>query len=254
MSSFRAVGDNLRAMGRRTQAFLSSNVQAVRFKIETAFMEALWSILGLSRYLIPLLKFIGMLWLIFLSAIVMYYWIYQHFVPKLLLQEPVHFNFDHENPPAQLNLLMPNDHSGEILSLSHYGKSLPRKFLRPGSIYDFSLTFSVAKSERNQDIGKFMSYMSVVDKLDQVVARSGRPVIVPYHSRLSLLADRVVRLPYTLLGLPETEILEIQMLRHYKEPYSEAEATKSVEITLSRPDVDIMDCHLTIYPELSLFT
>jgi hypothetical protein len=254
LASLRDVGVNVRAMFNRTRLSIAENAIAIRFKIQNALIDALWSILGLSRLAIPVLKFIALLWVIFFAAITLYYFMYQHYVPKLLFEEPVYFNFDHPSPTATLNLLMATDHSGEILSLSHYGKPVQKKFLRSGSIYDFTLKFSIAKSPRNQDIGKFMAYMNVSDKKDNLVAHSTRPVIVPYHSSISMAADQVLHLPYYLLGVPETETLEVHMLRHYREAHSEAGATQWVSVSVSSSAADIMRCSLTIYPELSYFT
>lgn len=253
-ASLLSVADNGRAVWRRARSSVQDEITAVKFKIQTALMEILWSILGLSRFLLPILKFIALVWAIFFAAIGLYYIIYQRYVPKLMLEEPIHFNFAIDAPSAKLNLLMPNDHSGEILSSLHYGRPLAEKYLRPGSIYEFSLKFTVAKSPRNQNIGKFMSYLTVMDRKDEPVARSARPVVVPYHSDLFLIADQIFKLPLYFLGAEEAETIQILMLRNYKEPYNEAASTKTVEVSISRSDVDILHCTLTIYPELNWFT
>lgn len=254
ISSIRTVADNLRAIGHRAWTSVTGKAKTLRFRIQASFMDALSSILGLSRFLLPILRFIALLWVLFIAAIFLYYAIYQYYVPKLLLQEPLYFNFDSASPQAKLNLLMSDDHSGNILSPVHYGKPLQKKFLRAGSVYDFSLDFYVAKSPRNQNIGKFMSYLTVMDKKGDVVAQSARPVIVPYHSHIALLVDQLLKLPYYVLGLQEVEILHVDIMKFYKEPHNEDLATKSVEVLISRSDVDIMGCTLTIYPELSWFT
>ena len=226
-----------------------------RATAEDVLLKTIWKIVNICRSLIlPFLKVLIFLWFLFLAAIGIYYMIYKFYLPSFLLEEPVYFDFSQNLPQAKLNLLIPSDHSHQIISQSHYGQKLSRKFLRGGSLYSFSLKFYVAKSSRNQDIGKFMANISIYDKVDTLVATSLRPIIVPFHSKAVRLADSLFKFPYYFLGYDETEEIEMEMLKNYREPTSDNTASAShVTISLNRADVDISKCSLTIYPELSLF-
>lgn len=209
----------------------------------------------LAALALPALRLTVLVWVIFLASIAIYYGLYRYFLPRFLINEPVHFDFDAPTPSARVQLLLPNDHSAGYIAPGHYGQSVNNRFLRSGSVYSFSLRFRVSRTHRNQDIGKFMSRVAIVDRSGRVVARANRPVIVPYRSLPVRVADQMLRWPLYLSGLAaEEDEVQVDMVAKFREGDAENSASQLVEVNISRPDVDISACDITIYPELSYFT
>jgi hypothetical protein len=64
-----------------------------------------------------------------------------------------------------------------------------------------------------------------------------------------------LRWPLYLAGwAAEADEVEVEAIRKFREGTTEASTTQLVEVNISRSDVDILSCEITIYPELSYFT
>jgi hypothetical protein len=209
----------------------------------------------LTALVLPALKLLILLWIIFFATMGIYYALYRYLLPRFLVNEPVHFDFDAPSPSARIQLLLPEDHSAGFVAPGHYGQAMDSRFLRSGSIYTFSLRFRVTRSHRNIEIGKFMSRIAVVDRSGRIIARANRPVVVPYRSFPVRAADQLLRWPLYLAGVAaEEDEVEVEMIRKFREGTTEATTTQLVEINISRSDVDVSSCEITIYPELSVIT
>ena len=228
----------------------------------------------------------------FVVSVLAYVAFYRWLVPAALAQEPVYFDYTKQPPTALVNLLSlekqwaytelgkssgsgaaSHDFDAVSISGSASGDKLaPRlgkkgsnrqaarkaKFLRSDFYYTIDATFHLSKSARNFDLGKFMVGLAVVDVTGASIARSARPVSVPYQSTPTLWLDSVCKYPWRALGLVsphETARVDVPLMNSYREPHSSTHA-EALELTLTdiagsvSGSADIAEAFVTVMPEL----
>ena len=203
----------------------------------------------------------------FAGSLFLYFGLYTYLLPKALVREPVYFDFTTKpHPSARIGLLSKEKqwhyvntkrHGLGSSSAEESGGSSLRRFLFPGFRYSVDLTFHLAKSRRNLDLGKFMVYLTMVDSSGDSIAKSARPVVVPYQSFPSLAIDSLTKYPLRLCGLyqlEETSNIRVSIMNDYREPLSAGASTEVVEMTLSTDAVDVGEVYLTIMPVLGGIT
>lgn len=206
---------------------------------------------------IPILTF--MLWLSFFTVISAgaYTGLYLYMMPKALVKEPLYFDYSVSPPTGKINLMSAHKQweymSGGVSSGSSRSEEEKdtRRFLRSDFEYTVDIAFELSKSNRNFDIGKFMAHLSLFDNLGDLVAKSSRPVVMPYQSVVSLVMDSLVKFPFRLVGLcgvNEVTTVHIPMMTEYREPHTTF--TDSIELTLSSDKPDIGAVEVTVMPVL----
>ena len=99
-----------------------------------------------------------------------------------------------------------------------------------------------------------MVYLTMVDSTGESIAKSARPIPVPYLSKITLLLDAITKFPARILGLyqmEESTSVCVPVMNEYREPSSGAgSSTEVVEMSLSTDMVDIGEVFLTIMPVL----
>jgi hypothetical protein len=129
--------------------------------------------------------------------------------------------------------------------------SSSNNFLRSDFAYSLDVAFTLSKSQRNFELGKFMASIQLVDNTGDVVAKSSRPVVMPYQSPVTLFMDSVAKFPCRVVGLcapSEVVTVHVPMMTEYREP--KATSTESIELTLSSDTADISAVEVTIMPVL----
>ena len=87
-----------------------------------------------------------------------------------------------------------------------------KSFLRSGSRYTVDVKFGLSTSPKNMQRGKFMVTTTVFDTSGEAVARSSRPVVIPYQSALTLIVDAAVKYPMRALGmLRSAEVMDVHV-------------------------------------------
>ena len=103
-------------------------------------------------------------------------------------------------------------------SSSHYdsnslcGRKGRKSFLRSGSRYTVDVKFGLSTSPKNIQRGKFMVTTTVFDTSGDAVAKSSRPVVIPYQSALTLVVDAAVKYPMRAFGLLRSaEVMDVHV-------------------------------------------
>ena len=100
-----------------------------------------------------------------------------------------------------------------------------KRFLIPGVSYSINISMLLAKSVRNNNIGKFMIFLKLYDTTNQLIAKSSRPVIIPYQSDITTWLENIVYFPFCMLGFQKvlghslnSIHIQTQMINNYFEP------------------------------------
>ena len=92
------------------------------------------------------------------------------------------------------------------------GRKGRKSFLRSGSRYTVDVKFGLSTSPKNMQRGKFMVTTTVFDTSGDAVAKSSRPVVIPYQSALTLIIDAAVKYPMRALGmLRSAEVMDVHV-------------------------------------------
>ena len=159
------------------------------------------------------------------SSIVIYLSIRSYLVPSnVIFKEPLYFDFSISQPKASVTLLAEEKQwtytADEGTSRSIKAKRQGNKrFLLPFTAYIISLDLTLAKSPRNRELSKFMINMKTIDRNGTEVAKSSRPIIIPYQSRLSKAIEGLLTWPFRFLGLysiSESFSVREDMMNNYK--------------------------------------
>ncbi len=217
-----------------------------------------------GKILLPILKIIIILCVMITISITVTYISYISMLPKALLKEPIYFDYSLKNPVARVSLLSLEKQWDYVkLDSSQYETfdkitSYPKKrFLKVNSYYSINVDFALAKSPRNYDIGKFMLYTSIIDSNGDSIAKSTRPVVIPYQSDVSNFLLYVATFPMKLLNFVphmENNIVTIPVMNQFKEPPGSAPGTEFIELSLSLATPDIYEATLTVMPVLNGLT
>lgn len=179
-------------------------------------------------------------------SVISYWRLYSSWSKKDVNMLPVYFDFRGEESFANVSLVMDN---------------LPRSRSKPFSIklengqtYSIQSMFYVAKSPRNQQLGKVTVVMNMIDSGGEVVESSLRPLIVPYHSSTYLFLESVFLFPLKFLNLNELyqyQLIMLDMFSDYTERHVAYPATTRIEVILSDSQIDLSNSYIIISRKLS---
>ncbi|KAJ1668878.1 hypothetical protein IW140_000056 [Coemansia sp. RSA 1813] len=174
---------------------------------------------------------------VLVSSITLYGIFYKLYVPQLMHESPVYFQYPTENTgvntTARVTFVPETDY----------------KFLSTSQAYTVSLDMDVPTSETNQQLGNFMVYLEMQTRRGVVVGQSARPAIMPYRSRVVRLLQTAVRAVPLALGLSrETDVLHVELVdvlydRHFS-------PITSARIALSKP-LQVYGARLVICAQFS---
>lgn len=230
----------------------------------------------IGRLLVPFLKLTTLLIFVIITALITSYVAYVNLLPKSLIREPIYFDFSSKPYPlARVNLfanekqwyyvksgLNPTNEEN-VTSVAMSGSiedaifDTDLRYLKSGLRYMIDADFVLAKSPRNFEAGKFMLHTSLLDSHGSLIAKSSRPVIVPYESYITLILNVLTSFPLRYLGLisrTETATVHIPIMNDYKEPSLNSPATQYVEFIMSSSEIDVENVYLNIMPVLKGLT
>lgn len=217
-----------------------------------------------GKILLPIFKILIILCVMIAVSIVVTYVSYISMLPKALVREPIYFDYSLKNPIARVSLLSLEKQWDYVKldssSYETYDKVTSytkKRFLKINSYYCINVDFALAKSPRNYDIGKFMLYTSIIDSNGDSIAKSIRPVVIPYQSDVSNFLFYVATFPIKLLNLVphvENNVVTIPVMNEFKEPPASAPGTEYIELSLSLATPDIYEATLTVMPVLNGLT
>lgn len=212
------------------------------------------------KYILPIIALCCLSGIFLVNSIFISISLRYFLIPKAIISEPVHFNYDSPNPIARLNILT-YQRQWEYIGENHPFKADQlrafNRYLQAGTKYSFELHATLAWSRRNIDLGTFMIYLTLFDNSGYALAKSSRPISLPYQSVTSLFIDSIVKYPLRLFGFvgsTESVYIPIQLMNDYDEPRRSFPPTEHIEIALSTANVDILDCSITVLPKLTGFT
>jgi Putative adipose-regulatory protein (Seipin) len=118
------------------------------------------------------------------------------------------------------------------------GRKTRKNFLKSGSHYTVDVTFGLANSPKNLQHGKFMVLTTIFDSLGNAVAKSSRPVVVPYQSQVTLVIDALVKYPMRALGvIRSAEITDVSLpvMNDFVEPIQKDASSTPVSVSVVSP-------------------
>jgi hypothetical protein len=191
--------------------------------------------------------------LFFVISIILYVAFYRWMVPRALAKEPVYFDYSQSPPIARVNLMSLEKQWSYVDGRGSSGvsKNARGHFLRGDFAYMIDASFRLSKSRKNYELGKFMVFLDVVDSTGASLARSARPVAVPYQSASTLLLDSVCTFPLRVIGLTsahETSRVDVSLMNAYWERAESGAATEVLELTLDSAVPDIVETTVTVMP------
>lgn len=253
----------------------SSSTTSIRLWVLTKLSDVFWYlVLFISTLIMPVVKAMALVLVIILISMSASYFMYLSLSPKSLLREKVYFDFSRSSPSARVSLVarekqwyyLKNDaavndnnnavkNNNDIADNSGMGNGAfnSHRFLKSDSKYTIDAAFVLAKCPRNFDIGKFMVHTTVVDTSGDAIAKSSRPVAVPYQSTTSVLLDSLLMFPFRFVGLStsaEMVTVDVNIMNEFTEPTVTIPATEYLEMVLSTNDVDVIEVYLSIMPVL----
>jgi len=216
-----------------------------------------------EKILLPTVYTIAKIVLFFILSLVSYTLFYRWMVPKALASEPVYFDYDAKPPTAKINMLSlekqwayTNKKNNIQMTNTNIDKKSSTSFLRSDFVYQIDATFDLSKNRQNYDLGKFMVYLAVVDTTGASIAKSARPVPIPYQSEMTLWLDAICKYPFRVFGFlseHETARVEVPLMNSYREPSGPAAASsETLELSLSNslPSPGISGVTVTVMPVL----
>lgn len=209
------------------------------------------------QLLIPLIQISILLFITCIISFVIMVYFKRKAIPVSIIQQPLYFNHFDQPSNANIQLLASLKQwtflKDNLISEKH---KVDRYFsVQQG--YDIYAIFNIAKSPRNFELGTMAVKTLLIDATGEVIAKSIRPIVIPYQSALSLWLESMVLFPLRILGsisISEVTMVTINLLDNYIEPIYSLPATGSIELVLSTPAMDITSAYLTILPKLSGLT
>ncbi|KAJ2389373.1 hypothetical protein GGI23_005851 [Coemansia sp. RSA 2559] len=177
---------------------------------------------------------------VLVSSITLYGIFYRLYVPQLMHESPVFFQYPAAHAAAT---------AANTTALVTFVPETDYKFLSTSQAYTVSLDLDVPMSETNQQLGNFMVYLELQTRYGVVVSQSARPAIMPYRSRVVRLLQTAVRAVPLALGLShETDVLHVELVdvlydRHFS-------PITSARIALSKP-LQVYSARLVICAQFS---
>ena len=167
-----------------------------------------------------------------------------------LINKQVFFDYDEARPIARINLLSKHD-QWESWKTRHYEsdtRAHKQMFMKSGMIYNIDAVFQLSKSEKNYKTGKFMTTFSVVDAAGDLIARSKRPIVMPYQSSLSLIMENIVKI-VSWSSKRETTAVSISLMDNFYERGS-GPAVETLEFELSTNEFDVEEMWVSVVPSV----
>eukprot|EP01034_Spumella_vulgaris_P021595 gene21595-27633_t len=96
----------------------------------------------------------------------------------------------------------------------------------------------------------------MVDQSGEAVAKSSRPLFMPYQSPTSRFLEALALQPFRILGLVErveSATIHAQLMNDYEEPAAHQPHTEYMELSLalgSPTQMDVLDAHITVLPRV----
>jgi hypothetical protein len=189
----------------------------------------------------------------FVVSIILYAAFYRWMVPRALAEERVYFDYSQSPPIARVNLMSLEKQWSYVDGRDSQGvsKNARGQFLRSDFAYMIDASFRLSKSRKNYELGKFMVFLDVVDSTGASMARSARPVAVPYQSASTLWLDSVCTFPLRVVGFTsahETSRVDVSLMNAYWERAGSGAATEILELTLDSAVPDIVETTVTVMP------
>ncbi|KAK6623378.1 hypothetical protein RUM43_009230 [Polyplax serrata] len=169
-------------------------------------------------------------------AIFIYVAFYYTYMPALTHVRPVHVQFK-----------TCDDAESSICSFPYAHVILTRRqqFLMVGQSYKIYLNFEMPESVANRNLGMFMVCLDLNDKDGTHVARSCRPVMLHYRSRLLHIIKTVVMAPLLVLGTAEEkQLITVEMFSDFEEDDNHPVTNMYVEIKSKKIELYSSSMHI----------
>ena len=197
----------------------------------------------------------GVTVVLFVFAILVFLLMRGVLIPKAIHEETVYFDFAPEGPEpyvkpfASVNLLSSRKQWDATNFTTLTPGEPPPRALTLLQHYTVEVSMLLSRSPRNYEIGKFMLYSRLHDSSGHLLAKSSRPIVVPYRSSLSETIEIFFSWPLILIGAhQETNQVSVELFNNYQE--SRLHPVAQVDMFLSRSDPDIERVTLSLLPQL----
>lgn len=206
------------------------------------------------KWIVPSLKALALIGFNFSISLLVHYLLRRQLVPNALIDEPLYFNHKGVNPVVKIDLLSAERQWYYVQEYSDPFYEKYKYFLHSGTKYNIDAIFELAKSPRNYEVGKVAATLTMVDTSGDSIAKSVRPVYIPFQSQTSLFLESIVLFPLRLVGIlpsAETVIVQSPLMHNFMEPLKSHPSTQYVELTLSSSKLDLQDARLKIIPQVT---
>jgi hypothetical protein len=167
-----------------------------------------------------------------------------------LINKKVFFDYDEIRPIAKIHLFSKHDQWDNLQTSGYYdaqSKGSIKPFLKSGTTYKIGAVFYLSRSDKNYKFGKFMTTLSVIDAAGELVAKSKRPIVMPYQSPLAFIIGTLTRL--VIYSQPDTAVVSISLMDNYLEQDG-APATELLEFELSTNSFDVEEVRVSVVPSV----
>lgn len=208
-----------------------------------------------QRFLITWIQISIFCFFLYSLSLLIYYFIYMRLLPTPAIQQSIYFDYTKEQPQAIVSLTAVHKQWMNLKAKQLVGTGI--RPLKSGAMYDIEALLTLSKSPRNLDLGKIAITTSLIDSAAESIAKSVRPVVVPYYTDTYLFLETIFTFPTRFFGLPTTtdsSKVFINVMKDYQEPYIGFPGAEIVEIVLSSAQLDLIDMELIILPQLNFLT
>lgn len=202
----------------------------------------------------PIVRILFTCLAVMVMANMMYVALKVMFSPVGVVREEVYFDYLHEGGPTATIALATADQQwqlGPAEPLPSLCDNHPT-FFDKNTEYDVTLTFTLARSTRNLELGKAMVYSTLQNCRGEQVASSARSFHLPFQSSLVLQTDSLLRLPLYLANLfHESEAVQVVVLRGFLDASSSSllpALSLRVALSSNAAKMDIESTVLSIDP------
>jgi hypothetical protein len=204
------------------------------------------------RFLITWLQISIFFFLLYSLSMIVYSVIYSRFIPSPIVRQSVYFDFSLEEPKAALSLTAMEKQWVNYKMKQAFGVGV--RPLKSGAIYDIEAIVQLSKSPRNLDLGKVALTTTIIDNTAEAIAKSVRPVVIPYYTDTYLFLESVFSFPALFFGFNsevDSNQVFVPIFKHYQEPSFNFPSSEVIELMLSNGFVDITEMTLVIVPRLN---
>ena len=161
----------------------------------------------------------------------------------------LYFDFDEKLPLARWNLLEAEDQWTSYLPFT--SKYKLNQIIQPQIRYQVELSFLLPTSSQNMNTAKFMCHLFIQDISEKHLAKSSRPVIIPYQSLVTRSLFSILEFPFRMLGVLkpiEAKHVTLVMMNNF---YTTAVLpVHSIIVNLNSRDVTIQEVYISFIPKL----